>query len=89
MKVHTICRKHRTTALVGPGTLLSELECVACIAEQDAEQHEANRWRPCCPQMNTTCCGHDDQDPSVFLVEIISPDFCNVDHERESVDVPF
>lgn len=85
MKVYTICRKHKTTVLVGPGSLLSEYECVVCIAEQD----EANRWRPCCPQMNTTCCGHDDQEPYVFYAEIESPGFCNVDHERESADVPF
>jgi len=85
MKVYTICQKHRTAVLVGPGTLLSELECVTCIAEQD----EANRFRPCCPQMNTTCCGHDDQEPYVFLVEFKSPNYCNVDHERESADVPF
>jgi hypothetical protein len=85
MRVHTICETHGTTALVGPGTLISELECVTCIAEQD----EANRWRPCCPQMNTTCCGHDDWEPVVFYVEIVSPDYCDVDHERESAEVPF
>lgn len=86
MKVHIICKKHRVTALVGPGTLLSELECVTCIAEQD----EANRWAPCCSAMNTTCCGHgDDQELYVFLVQITSPDYCDVDHARESADVPF
>lgn len=86
MKVHTICKKHKTTALVGPGTLLSELECITCINEYD----EANRWRPCCPQMNTTCCGHDDYaDEPSFQVRIDSPNYCDVDHERESADVPF
>lgn len=84
MRVHTICTTHRTTALVGPGTLLGELECVVCIAEQD----EANRWRPCCPAMNTTCCGHDDWQPTVFFVEILSPGYCNDEH-RNPDDVPF
>lgn len=35
MRVHTICETHKTTAIVGPGTPLSELECVTCIAIQD------------------------------------------------------
>jgi hypothetical protein len=52
-------------------------------------ENEANHWRPCCPQMNTTCCGHDDQEPYVFLVEILSPNHCDVDHERESANIPF
>ncbi len=85
MKLHTICQRHNVTVLVGPGSLLSEYECPACIAEQD----EANRWRPCCPQMNTTCCGHDDQDPYTVLFVIFSPNFCDVDHARELADVPF
>ena len=85
MRVHTICKKHKTTVLVGPGSLLSEYECVTCIAEYDA----ANRWVPCCSAMNTTCCGHDDWEPEVFQVAITSPNFCDVDHERESADVPF
>jgi hypothetical protein len=86
MRVHLICPTHNTTALVGPGTLISELECVVCIEEQD----EANAWRPCCSRANTTCCGHDDYaDESSFQVRIDSPNFCDVDHERESADVPF
>lgn len=35
MKVHTICETHNRTALVGPGTLLEELECVTCVAIYD------------------------------------------------------
>jgi hypothetical protein len=37
MRVHTICKTHRTTALVGPGTPLEELECVTCIAITDGD----------------------------------------------------
>ena len=73
MRIHTICQTHKTTALVGPGSLLSELECVVCIAEYD----ESNRWAPCCSAYNTTCCGHDDWEPEVFYVEMTSPNFCN------------
>ncbi len=35
MRLHTICVQHHATALVGPGTLLSELECVTCVAIAD------------------------------------------------------
>jgi len=31
--IHTICQRHDCTTLVGPGTLLGELECVDCINE--------------------------------------------------------
>lgn len=83
MRVHLICAKHQTTALVGPGTPLSELECVTCIAE-----HDDARWTPCCAAANTTCCGHDDWEPEVFYVEILSPGYCN-DAHRNPDDVPF
>lgn len=32
IRTHVICEAHRTTALVGPGTPLDELECVTCVA---------------------------------------------------------
>ncbi len=35
MRTHLICREHKTTALVGPGTLIEELECVTCVAIAD------------------------------------------------------
>ena len=35
MRLYTICKTHKTTTLVGPGTLLGELECVTCIAIED------------------------------------------------------
>lgn len=78
MRIHVICKHHGVTAEVGPGTLVSELECTQCIAEYDA----ANEFRPCCPYMNTTCCGHDDDyhDPYPVLVTIDSPNYCDGSH---------
>lgn len=35
MKTHTICQTHNTTILVGPGTLMGELECPTCLALDD------------------------------------------------------
>ncbi len=91
MRVHMICQKHRETALVGPGTLLDELECPACIAEEDA----ANEWRPCCPQMNTTCVGHDWdylEEPTTKWPGVIieSANFSNMHRlSLDDADVPF
>lgn len=82
MRIHLICAQHQTTALVGRGTPLTELECVTCIAERD------EAWRPCCPAANTTCCGHDDWEPYVWFVELTSPNYCNDEH-RNPDDVPF
>lgn len=33
--IYTICAEHNTTTLVGPGTLISELECPTCIGISD------------------------------------------------------
>jgi hypothetical protein len=35
MRIHTICKTHNFTALVGPGSLLDELECPTCIEIAD------------------------------------------------------
>lgn len=78
MRVHLICATHRTTALVGPGSLLNELECVACIAIIDSQT-----WRPCCSRANIDCCGHDDGGPLWSGLEIESPDFCDSGHAAE------
>jgi hypothetical protein len=84
MRVHTICKRHGTTALVGRDSLISELECVVCIAEQDER-----RWTPCCSAYNTTCCGHDDYaDEPSFQVMILSPNYCDVNHAAYD-EVPF
>lgn len=89
MRVHLICKTHGTTALVGPGSLLDELECVVCIAAEEA----ANEWRPCCPHMNTTCCGHDDYEGEPYTiwpgVTIESDNFSNYHSARTYADVPF
>lgn len=87
MRIHAICAQHGTTALVGPGTLLDELECIVCVAIQD-EDYE-NRRRPCCSRANIDCCGHDDYaDEPNFMVTIESSNYCNRDHAREA-EVPF
>jgi hypothetical protein len=87
MRVHTICKTHKATALVGPGSLLSELECVVCVAISD-EQYAASR-RPCCSRANIDCCGHeDDYDPRSLNVEILSPNYCDRDHAAEAA-IPF
>lgn len=80
MRVHTICKEHGTTALVGPGTLLGELECVVCVRISD-EAYEVSR-RPCCSRANIDCCGHDDYadefaDEPSFNIAITSPNFCD------------
>jgi len=91
MHVHVICANHNRTAIVGRGTLLSELECVDCVAERD----RANRWSPCCAAMNTTCCGHDDEPALKWSgVTLVTADYCNTFyahdlHAYESADVPF
>jgi hypothetical protein len=88
MRIHTICTKHGTTALVGPGTLLDELECVVCVRIAD-EAHAASQY-PCCSRANIDCCGHGDdfQDPPALFVEIASPNYCDRDHAAEQ-EVPF
>lgn len=86
-RMHTVCTQHRFAVLVGPGTLLGELECIRCIAIAD-EAYAMSR-RPCCSRANIDCCGHGpDQDDLTFHVEITSPDFCNVDHAAV-VEPPF
>lgn len=37
MRTYLICREHKTTALVGPGTLIEELECITCVAIADGQ----------------------------------------------------
>jgi hypothetical protein len=92
MRVHTICKTHKTTALVGPGSLLSELECVVCVAISD-EQYAASR-RPCCSRANIDCCGHDDEyaaefaDEPSFGVAIESPNYCDRNQAADA-EVPF
>lgn len=95
MRIHTICQEHGTTALVGPGSLLSELECVACVAKQDAA-YEASR-RPCCSRANIDCCGHDEDEALRplfdYALTIDSPGYCGdafhtdaVRHRAERVE---
>jgi len=85
MRLHRVCEKHNITVLVGRDTLISEIECTRCIEEIDG----LSAFRPCCPQMNTTCCGHDDDypDPYPVLATIDSPNYC--DRVHASADVPF
>lgn len=86
LTLHTVCESHNVTVPVGPGSLLSEYECPACVAISDDE----NLWRPCCSAYNTTCCGHDEYaDEPSFQVRIDSPNFCDIDHKRDLSDVPF
>lgn len=75
MKLYLICKRHKRTAIIGRDTLVSELECIDCVDEQDA----ATEFRPCCPHMNTTCCGHDDDEPDPYpiIASIDSPNYCN------------
>jgi hypothetical protein len=92
MRIHTICTEHGTTALVGSGTLLSELECVVCVRIAD-EAYQASQ-RPCCSRANIDCCGHDDEDAYRPLFDVAitttSPGYCGdafhadaVAHRRE------
>ena len=70
MASRMICTKHNFQASVGSAVqyTLDYYECPACVAEVDAEYELSNR--PCCPQMNTTCCGHDDdQEPAMTPAE--------------------
>lgn len=88
MRIHTICKEHGTIALVGRGTLISELECVVCVRIAD-EEYEASR-RPCCSRMNVDCTGHGpDEDDAIFYLEITSPNFCDVDHSLVLSEPPF
>lgn len=80
MRIHTICTEHGTTALVGPGSLLSELECVVCVRRAD-EAYQTS-LRPCCSRANIDCCGH--EDPSEYYqplfdyaIYVESPNYCN------------
>ncbi len=87
MRIHTICKTHQTTALVGPGTLIEELECVVCV--RIADEAYAASGRPCCSRAAIDCCGHDDyEEPYGLYVEIESPNFCNRDHAAEAA-IPF
>jgi hypothetical protein len=91
MRIHTICAEHGTTALVGPGSLLNEYECVVCVAISD--QAYAESRRPCCSRANVDCCGHDDDDyePYPLLASIDSPNFCGglSDPRHRTDEVPF
>lgn len=42
IKIYTICVRHNRTTIVGPGTLLSELECVDCIDESSKPPVDQN-----------------------------------------------
>lgn len=88
MRIHIVCQTHGTVALVGPGTPLEELECVACIRIAD-EEYAASR-RPCCSRANIDCCGHGpSEDDLAFYLELTSPNFCDIDHVAALVEPPF
>lgn len=65
----TICSKHNFRATVGSNVAyaLDEYECPTCVAEQDAA-HELS-FQPCCSAANTTCCGHDGEEPTTWSAD--------------------